>query len=82
MSGKFRRMIIIMLISISMILLVSCGTMEVSTNVKGNKDGRGSRGDLIAEIKVMVPKQLTKEEKTMFEKLNEISNFNPRIDKN
>ena len=39
MSGKFRRMIIIMLISISMILLVSCGTMEVSTNVKVNKDG-------------------------------------------
>ena len=28
-----------MLISISMILLVSCGTMEVSTNVKVNKDG-------------------------------------------
>ena len=39
MSGKFRRMIIIMLISISMIFLVSCGTMEVSTNVKVNKDG-------------------------------------------
>lgn len=39
MSGKFRRMIIIMLISISMILLVSCGTVEVSTNVKVNKDG-------------------------------------------
>lgn len=48
---------------------------------KGYQEGNGQRGDLIAEVKVMVPKQLTKEEKTMFEKLNEISNFNPRIDK-
>ena len=45
---------------------------------KGYKNGRGSRGDLIAEVKVMVPKQLTEQEKEMFEKLNEISNFNPR----
>ena len=49
---------------------------------KGYQEGNGQRVDLIAEVKVMVPKQLTKEEKTMFEKLNEISNFNPRIDKN
>ncbi len=45
---------------------------------KGYKNGNGVRGDLIAEIKVVVPKQLTKEEKEMFEKLNQISNFNPR----
>lgn len=45
---------------------------------KGYKIGSGTRGDLVAEVKVMVPKQLTKEERTMFEKLNEISNFNPR----
>ncbi len=45
---------------------------------KGYKKASGTRGDLVAEIKVMVPKQLTKEEKSMFEKLNEISNFNPR----
>lgn len=45
---------------------------------KGYKFGNGTRGDLIAEIKVVVPKQLTEQEKTMFEKLNEISNFNPR----
>lgn len=49
---------------------------------KGYKIGNGQRGDLVAEVKVMVPKRLTKEEKQMFEKLNEISNFNPRIDKN
>ena len=45
---------------------------------KGYKDGNGVQGDLIAEIKVVVPKQLSEQEKTMFEKLNEISDFNPR----
>lgn len=45
---------------------------------KGYKDGRGGRGDLIAEIKVMVPKQLTKEEEEIYSKLKDISKFNPR----
>lgn len=45
---------------------------------KGYKDGKGGRGDLIAEVKVMVPKKLSSEEKEIFEKLKEISNFNPR----
>ena len=45
---------------------------------KGYKIGNGQRGDLVAEVKVVVPKKLTEEEKTIFEKLNEISDFNPR----
>lgn len=49
---------------------------------KGYKNGDGARGDLIAEIKVVVPKQLSEQEKAMFEKLNEISDFNPRNEKN
>lgn len=48
---------------------------------KGYKNGKGSRGDLVAEVKVMVPKQLTQQEKDMFEKLKEISDFNPRNNK-
>lgn len=48
---------------------------------KGYKDGNDKRGDLIAEIKVVVPKQLSEQEKAMFEKLNEISDFNPRNEK-
>lgn len=48
---------------------------------KGYKNGDGARGDLIAEIKVVVPKQLSEQEKAMFEKLNEISDFNPRNEK-
>lgn len=47
---------------------------------KGYKDGKGSRGDLIAEVKIMVPKKLTNEEKEIFEELNHISSFNPRKD--
>ncbi len=45
---------------------------------KGYKNRDGKRGDLIAEIKIVLPKQLSKQERELFEKLNEISNFNPR----
>lgn len=45
---------------------------------KGYKDGKGGRGDLIAEVKVMVPKKMTNEEKEIFKKLSEISDFDPR----
>ena len=48
---------------------------------KGYKDGRGDRGDLIAEVKTVVPKKLTNEEKKLFEKLEAISTFNPRNEK-
>lgn len=48
---------------------------------KGYKDGRGSRGDLIAEVKTVVPKQLTEEEKELFERLKHVSKFNPRGNK-
>ena len=47
---------------------------------KGYKDGKGGRGDLIAEVKIMVPKRLELDEKEMFEKLKEMSGFNPRSD--
>jgi len=45
---------------------------------KGYKDSKGGRGDLIANVKVMVPQQLTQEEKEAFIKLKEVSSFNPR----
>ena len=45
---------------------------------KGYKDGKGGRGDLIAEVKVMVPKKLSPEERKLFETLNKVSKFNPR----
>ena len=45
---------------------------------KGYKDGKGGRGDLVAEVKIMVPKNLELDEREMFEKLKEMSTFNPR----
>ena len=45
---------------------------------KGYKNSKGERGNLIAQIKIVVPDKLTKEETEMFKKLKEISKFNPR----
>ncbi|MBE5821773.1 MAG: J domain-containing protein [Clostridiales bacterium] len=45
---------------------------------KGYKNGIGGRGDLVLEVKIQVPKNLDAEEKVLFEKLSEISNFQPR----
>ena len=45
---------------------------------KGYKDGQGGRGSLIAEVKTVVPKQLTEQAQDLFKKLEEISTFNPR----
>ena len=57
---------------------IQCGEI-VKIQSKGYKNGQGGRGDLIVEVKIMVPKQLTNEEKKLFEKLDEISKFNPRL---
>ena len=45
---------------------------------KGYKDGKGGRGDLIAEVKIMIPKNMSEEEKQLFEQFNKISKYNPR----
>lgn len=45
---------------------------------KGYKDGKGGRGDLIAETKIMIPTTISKEEESLYKKLEEISKFNPR----
>ena len=45
---------------------------------KGYKDGKGGRGDLVAEVKILVPKKLSEEEKKLFEEMSKISKFNPR----
>lgn len=45
---------------------------------KGYKNGTGGRGDLVAEVKIMVPKELSEEETKIYQKLKEISKFEPR----
>ena len=49
---------------------------------KGYKDGKGGKGDLIAEVKIVVPKDISKEEEQLYKKLEEISKFNPRRNTN
>ena len=51
---------------------------KVKIPEKGYKDGMGGRGELIADVKIMIPKTPTKEELEFFEKLNQVSTFNPR----
>ena len=45
---------------------------------KGYKDGKGGRGDLLVRVKIMVPKNISEEEKKLYEELKRISNFSPR----
>lgn len=51
---------------------------KVKIAQKGYKDGYGSRGDLVVEAKIVVPKMLTEEEKESYENMAKISKFNPR----
>lgn len=51
---------------------------KIKIEQKGYKDGQGGRGNLIANVKTVVPQNLTDEERELFEKLKRISNFNPR----
>ena len=45
---------------------------------KGYKKEKGERGNLIAEVKIMVPKSLSDKEKKLFIDLSKISNYKPR----
>lgn len=45
---------------------------------KGYKDGNGNRGDLLAEVKIMVPKNLNEKEVKLFKDLSKTSHFEPR----
>lgn len=44
----------------------------------GYKDGKGGRGKLILDTKIMIPKKPNEAEMELFKKFNELSKFNPR----
>lgn len=46
---------------------------KIKIEQKGYKDGKGGRGDLIAEVKIVIPKKISKEEIKIYERLKEIS---------
>ena len=51
---------------------------EIKIENKGCKNGKGGRGDLILEAKIMVPKNPNEKELNLFKQLKEESRFNPR----
>lgn len=51
---------------------------KIKIKQKGYKDGKGGRGNLIAEVKIVVPKKPTEEEIKIYKKLKEITKFEPR----
>jgi curved DNA-binding protein len=55
----------------------SCGR-QLRLRGEGMPDGRGGKGDLYATVEIKVPKQLSQQERELFEQLGQVSTFNPR----
>jgi curved DNA-binding protein len=55
----------------------SCGR-QLRLRGEGLPDGRGGKGDLYATVEIKVPKELSAQEREQFERLAEVSSFNPR----
>lgn len=55
-----------------------CSGEIISIENKGYKDGKGGRGDLILEARILMPKEYTDKEKELFGELKKLSKFNPR----
>lgn len=51
---------------------------KVSIPEKGYIKNSEQRGNLIIDFEIVVPKRLSKEEKAIYEKLEQVTNFNPR----
>ncbi len=47
---------------------------------KGYPDADNRRGDQIVEIQIVIPKNITPQERELYEKLRQIETFNPRAD--
>ena len=52
---------------------------QITIPNKGYKDGKGGRGNLILEAKIMLPKHITEAEKNLYKQLEAVSTYNPRI---
>lgn len=51
---------------------------QITIEGKGYKDGKGGRGDLILEVRILIPKNCTEKEKELYSELKKISKFSPR----
>lgn len=57
---------------------IQSGEKLVISNKGYKSNSKDNRGNLIVKVKIVVPKELTNEEKQIYKKLSEISKFNPR----
>jgi curved DNA-binding protein len=55
----------------------SSSGQKIRLRGKGYPDGKGGAGDLYAELRIMVPKELSEDEKKLFEQLRDLSTFKP-----
>lgn len=55
---------------------------SIKLSQKGYKDGKGGRGDMVVNIKIINPRKLTDIERELFKELKEKSKFNPRNNSN
>lgn len=55
----------------------SSGEM-IKIEEKGYKDGKGARGNLFIELKIVLPKRMKKEELEIYKKLAQMNQYNPR----
>jgi curved DNA-binding protein len=53
---------------------------KITIPEKGYKDGKGGRGDLILEAKIMIPKKISEKEKDLYKQLEITSAYNPRTE--
>ena len=51
---------------------------KIEIENRGYKDGKGGRGKLILDTKIMIPQKLSEEELKLFKKLDKLCSFNPR----
>lgn len=51
---------------------------KIEIEDRGYKDGKGGRGKLILDTKIMIPKRLNEKELELFKQFSEMSKFNPR----
>ena len=51
---------------------------KIEIENRGYKDGKGGRGKLILDTKIMIPKRPNEEELKLFKELEKMSKFNPR----
>ena len=52
--------------------------LQKRSNIGGYYYETGKRGDFRAIAKILVPKQISKEERELYEKLQKITKFKPR----